>query len=339
MAPDPTWIRSLPKVELHTHLEGTLLPERIGELAAKAGVLLPRSPEELFQFQSLAEFLELIALSCGLVRDPSDAEQIAYEQAVNAACDGVVYQEVMLTPMSWGGLPYQALVQAVGAGYERAHRAGHADCRVLATMVRRQTPEEALEFVRWIGDARPARVVGIGLEGDEANDEYTSGRFEAAYVLAGELGLGRTAHTGESSGPNGVRDALKRLRVSRLDHGIRAAEDPSLLEELASEGIACNVCLSSNLALVDSDLRKHPLPALIAAGVPVTVNTDDWVRFGPVSSELAAVSDLLDWEESDLVASTRVAVDVAFCDSERKAALHRGLDEFVNDPAPGELPS
>jgi adenosine deaminase len=329
MALNPAWIRSLPKVELHTHLEGTLLPERIGQLAEKAGVELPRTPDELFEFKSLAEFLELIALSCGLVQDPADAEQIAYEQGVSAARDGVVYQEVMLTPMSWGGIPYQDLVEAVGAGYERAHGDGHADCRILATMVRRQTPVEALEFVRWIGDVRPARVVGVGLEGDETTDEYTSGRFESAYALAGKLGLGRTAHTGESSGPEGVRDALKWLHVTRLDHGIRAAEDPALLKELASDGIACNVCLSSNLALVDSDLRHHPLPALVAAGVPVTINTDDWVRFGPVSSEIALVSDLLGWDESDAIAATRRAIDVAFCDTEAKVALHRGLDRFV----------
>jgi adenosine deaminase len=328
MRVDLSWIAELPKVELHTHLEGTLTPDRIGELADLAGVVLPRSPEQLFEFDDLAGFLELISLSCGLVRRPEDAERIAYELAAHAAGDGVIYQEVMLTPESWAGLPYQDLIDAVGSGFEHAFRDGYADCRILATLVRRQSPEEALEFVRWLGKERPTRVVGLGLEGDEKFDELTSGRFEEAYAEAGDSGFGLTAHTGESSGPVGARDALDRLKVTRLDHGIRAAEDLSLVTRLVDEGISCNVCLASNMALVYTDLSDHPLPQLVEAGVGITVNTDDWQRFGPLSSELASVATLMDWGPTDLIGVTRTAIDSSFCDPDRKAALHAVVDGF-----------
>ncbi|MCW2888173.1 MAG: adenosine deaminase [Streptosporangiaceae bacterium] len=323
-------IKALPKVELHVHLEGAFSAARIVELAGKSGVPLPRPIDRFFEFDGLGEFLTLLDWWCGLVRTEEDAELLAYDFARHLSADGIVYAEVITNPTHWSGLPLEPLITAFGAGFGRAHAEGHTDCRLNLSILRGQSAEEALELVEWMGSRRPDRVVGLSVDGNEAATGRTGERFAPAYARAHELGFGLTAHAGESSGPEGVWDALDLLHVSRIDHGVRAAEDPELVRRLADERVTLNICLSSNLSLVYPALREHPIGLLHKAGVPVTINTDDPLMLGvTLAGEMDMAAEHLGWDISDLAAATHRAVDAAFCSAEEKNRLHAAVIAFA----------
>ncbi|MDY7100303.1 MAG: adenosine deaminase [Actinomycetota bacterium] len=324
-------ITELPKIELHVHLEGTFNPSRIRELAARAGEELPRPAEDMYVTTNLAEFLEALDWVCGLVRDTDTASEQAATFAHRLAAQGVVYAEVIINPTHWAGLDAPDLLAAVADGFERAHADGGADCRLLPSILRAQSAGDAIALVETVLKLDHPRIVGLSIDGnEEAEGPGSSRRFVEAYSLARDAGLGATAHAGESSGPEGVRDALDLLGVTRVDHGVRSADDPELLGRLATEEVTLNVCLSSNCHLVYGSIDEHPIRELIGAGVPVTINTDDpdTLRV-TLSSELALAARHLGWGADELVESQRRAVRASFAPAERKAELLALLDDHV----------
>jgi adenosine deaminase len=177
---------------------------------------------------------------------------------------------------------------------------------------------------------RNPRIVGLSIDGNEQAAGRTGPRFAHAFAKAREAGIATTAHAGESSGPEGVWDALDLLRVNRIDHGVRAAEDPKLLARLAREEIVLNVCLTSNLVLLYPSIELHPLRKLLEAGVHATVNTDDPELLGiTLTSEWAKVASLCGWTREDAVATTRRAIDAAFCDEAKKRELRVELESYL----------
>ncbi len=336
---DPTALRPLAKIELHVHLEGTFAPARVAELAAAAGEALPRPLDRLYDAEDLAGFLDTLDWVCSLVRDVWAARQVALDFGAYCRAQGIVYAEAIVNPTHWAGLATDELIEALAAGFDAVAAGGGPDVRLLPSILRTQTAEEAEALVDWIVDARPARVVGLSVDGNEAATGRTAERFAGAYARAGAVGLGRTAHAGESSGPAGVRDALDVLGVSRIDHGVRAAEDPALIRRLVEDGVTLNVCLSSNCALLYDDVADHPWPELVAAGVSTTVNTDDPEVLGvDLVGELGRAAALLNWGFEEVVAAQHRAIDAAFCDAADKARLRATLPpasegETRNEPA------
>lgn len=331
-------LRALPKVELHVHLEGTLGRDRIVELAGAAGEPLPRPADELFAFGDLDGFLSFLDWTCRLVRDRDQAERVAYDFASRAHRDGTHYAEVIVNPGHWRDWPTPDLVDALAAGFDRAVSDGLTDCRLLLSVLREQSGDEALALVRWMADERPPRVLGLSVDGNEARAGRTGPRFAPAFRLARAEGFGCVAHAGESSGPEGVVDALDLLEVDRIDHGVRAAEDPGLVARLAGAGVVLDVCLTSNLTMLYETFDDHPLEQLLAAGVPVTLNTDDPGYLGiDLTGEFELASTRLGWSIDVAVERVRTAIDAAFCEQERVAELHRLLDEFVARHAHGRL--
>jgi adenosine deaminase len=330
-------VRAFPKVELHVHLESCVSAETIAELAAGLGVPMLRPVDQLFSYGSLEDLLRTCEWWCDLFRSVEIAEDIAYRTAEQMAAEGTVYAEVMTGPMYWTHVGYQSLLPALCAGFDRAFDDGHADCRLIPTISREQSGEWSLELVEWVGGQRLPRIVGLGLDGNEETTGRTCPRFEPAFARAAEIGLGRTAHAGESSGPDGVRDALDTLRVDRIDHGVRAIEDPALVERLADERVTLNVCTGSNIALgLYRDIFEHPIGRLIEAGVPVTVNSDDNRAINvSLPGEFVEVGRSLGWTMADVEAATTRAIDTAFCDDRRVAELRAQVGAFVrSDPAP-----
>ncbi len=323
-------IDTVPKVELHVHLEGTFSPARIAELAEAAGQVLPRPADQMYVTTDLADFLDALDLVCGLVRDPATAAAQAGSFAHTLGAQGVRYAEVIVNPTHWSGLEADQLVVAVCDGFEAAHRDGGADCRLLPSLLRSQSEDEALALVELMVRLDLARIVGLSIDGDEAAvGPGSSARFAAAYDRARSRGFGTTAHAGESSGPEGVSDALDLLGVSRVDHGVRAIEDADLVARLVADQVTLNVCVSSNCHLLRTALAEHPIGALIDAGVPVTVNTDDPETLGiSLTSELHLVSEHLGWGPADLVEAQRRAVWASFASAEVKQGLLAALDDF-----------
>lgn len=331
MTLDAAAIAELPKIELHVHLEGTFNPARIRELAARAGERLPRPAEEMYVTTNLAEFLVALDWVCGLVRDTETASEQAATFAHRLAAQGVVYAEVIVNPTHWAGVDTPDLLAAVADGFERAHDDGGADCRLLPSILRAQSAGDALALVETILKLDHPRIIGLSIDGnEEAEGPGSSRRFVEAYDLARSSGLGATAHAGESSGPDGVRDALDLLGVSRIDHGVRSIDDPALVARLRDDQITLDVCLSSNCHLVYPSIDDHPIRALTAAGVPITINTDDpdTLRV-TLASELALAAGHLRWDVGELVESQRRAVRASFAPEERKAELLGLLDAYA----------
>ncbi len=327
---DPDLVRRLPKVELHVHLEGTLSAERIAAMAADLGEPLPRPVDELFTFETLSSFLGFLDWTCGLIRTAEFAAQVAYDFAARASNDGTLYAEVIINPTHWQSWDLAQLVEALTVGFERAQADGLAECHLLLSILRAQSAEEALALAEWMGVHRPRRVLGLSVDGDESRAGPTGPRFAAAYSRAGELGFGRTAHAGESSGADGVRDALDLLHVDRIDHGVRAIEDPALVIRLAQIGTALNVCLSSNLIHLYPTEESHPFKRLHEAGVKMTINTDDPGYIGiDLTGECARVAELMGWDLAQLADVTRVAIEASFAPARTKARLHDAVDAFV----------
>ena len=323
-------VRGLPKVELHVHLEGTLERERIAEIAAVVGEPLPRPVEQLFDFDSLSTFLEFLDWTCSIVRTPELAAQLAYDFAARATRDGILYAEVIINPTHWQRWDLGELIDALTEGFDRAEADGLAECHLLLSILRSQSGEDALALVEWMGEHRPRRVLGLSIDGDEARAGRTGPRFAAAYERAGELGFGRTAHAGESSGADGVRDAIDLLHVDRIDHGVRAIDDPEIVHRLVDEDITLNVCISSNLVHLYPDLPSHPFLALHRAGVPVTLNTDDPGYVGiDLTGEFLKAANAAGWGMAELAGVTRRAIDAAFCPPATAARLHAAVDAYL----------
>jgi adenosine deaminase len=325
-------VRGLPKVELHVHLEGTLERERIAEIAAAVGEPLPRPMDRLFDFDSLSTFLEFLDWTCSIVRTPELAAQVAYDFAARASRDGTLYVEVIINPTHWQRWDLGELIDALTTGFDRAEADGLAECHLLLSILRSQSAQEALALVEWMGEHRPRRVLGLSIDGDEARAGRTGPRFAAAYDRAGELGFGRTAHAGESSGADGVRDALDLLHVDRIDHGVRAIDDPEIVQRLVDDNVTLNVCISSNLVHLYPDVSSHPFLALHHAGVPVTLNTDDPGYVGvDLTGEFTRAAGAAGWGLADLAGVTRRAIDAAFCPPATAARLHAAVDAYVAD--------
>ena len=177
---------------------------------------------------------------------------------------------------------------------------------------------------------RTPRLAGLSGDGIEALSGRTGERFRPAFLAAKAAGFGCTVHAGESSGPEGVRDALDLLKADRLDHGVRAAEDPNLVERLARERVPLNICLTSNLTLLYRRPEDHPLRRLLDAGAAVTLNRDDPTFLGglTLTEELRRAAEFASMTLQELIRCQENAVDAAFCGAETKAALREALAEF-----------
>ncbi|WP_229263615.1 adenosine deaminase [Cohnella cholangitidis] len=328
---DADWLAGMPKAELHIHLEGSIPTATLLNLAGKYDVDLPRPAERLYEFDGLKSFLAFLDWICGLIRSDDDLEGIAYEFARTMSEQRVAYAEVIVNPSHWRKhWTVDRLAASIVSGFERAAGEGLADCRLLLSILRTQSGEDAETLVDWMIANRNPRIVGLSIDGNEQAAGRTGTRFAQAFAKAKAAGIATTAHAGESSGPEGVRDALDLLRVNRIDHGVRAAEDPELLARLAREGIALNVCLTSNLVLLYPSIDLHPLRKLLEAGVRVTVNTDDPALLDVTQgSEWAKVASLCEWTRRDAAAAARRAIDAAFCDEGRKRELHLELDSYL----------
>jgi adenosine deaminase len=345
-APGPTGrvdepaVRRIPKAEVHVHLEGCFELADVAELARAAGESLPRPVAEALDADGpggLAAFLRMLDWQCGLVRTAEQAARAAYRFAARESSSGIGYADLIVNPTHWtawaGRIP--ALFDAFAAGLDEAEQDGLATVGLCPSLLRQQTASGAAELVDWMVSARPRRVVALSLDGDERSAGRVSERFADAFARAASAGFGRTVHAGESSGPDGVWDAVRVLGADRIDHGVRCVEDPELVTTLAGQRIPLGVCPLSNIVLgVAADRRSHPLDALRRAGVPVSVNTDDpaVLRYRN-EQEWAACAEAYGWGTDVVVELARTSVVASFADPDRKRALLAELDALVPAPA------
>lgn len=274
----------IPKVELHCHVEGTVRPETVLELARKAGRRLPvEDPSQLYRYDSLDGFLAVFWLVQETLVSREDWARIAFESIVDGAAHGLRYREMFFTPARHlaAGQDLGDIVAGLTEGIEQAESATSARCMLIAEIDRAYGAAAGTELVQRLGElrreGRAERVIGIGADSTELGVDLRA--FGPAFELARGLGLRRTCHAGEAVGvgPDNIRVALDDLGAERIDHGVAIVEDPVLLDRLARERVPLTVCPTSNVVIANRfpSLAEHPLPALVDAGLLVTINTDD----------------------------------------------------------------
>ncbi|WP_421996618.1 adenosine deaminase [Reyranella sp.] len=312
----------IPKAELHCHLEGSIPPALAHTLAARNGLAMPpglMSEGGHYVWNDFLSFLKAYDLVCTTLRTPRDFGDVIYSYLAGAARQGAVYVEMFCSPERPAalGLSYGQWLEALEEGIERARREFGIEGRIIVICIRHLGPERALRMVQKMV-AEPHRyVVGFGMGGDEA--KFAPADFAPAYRLAHEHGYGCTVHAGEVVGPESVWAAIRDLPVTRIGHGVRSADDPRLMEELARRGTVLEVCPGSNVALgLYPDRASHPLHRLIAAGVRVTLNSDDPPFF---NTSLGEEYDKAGLGEAELRGIARTAIEASFADEATRRRL------------------
>ncbi len=337
---DEAWIAGLPKAEVHCHLEGCIDRALVREAARRQGqpvrdVLGNGGGPAI---ANLADLLGYLDFTCSLIDQPDEIAAIAYAAARHAAASGTHYLDVIVTPVHWRAwkdrLP--AMVDSLDRGFRQAEEDGLTPAGLCISLDRAQSSAEARELVGWMVSARHERVVALSIDGNEEHGSNTD-RFAEAFATAARSGLRCCAHAGESSGPAGVRQAVEILGAERVDHGIRAIEDPRLVTDLASRQIPLDICPTSNRILgLTPDPALHPLERLRLAGVPVSLNTDDPLVYGcDLVGELSSTARTFGWGREELISVARTSIVSCFAEEGRRQDMIRALEAYVGDTATG----
>ncbi|PDV97495.1 adenosine deaminase [Candidatus Chloroploca asiatica] len=285
-----TFITQMPKVELHLHLEGTITPRTLLVLAERNGVTLPANDEEgvaaLFRYRDFGDFLNVFMAMTRAIVSGEDFEQLAYELGHDLAQQNVRYAEVMISPMQYllRGLDLYEVIEGTMAGFAQVEREADIVLRLALDYGRQYGPERAWESLEVACALMHRGVVGWSIGGNEIG--HPPEPFAPVFAAARAAGLGVMAHAGEVVGPVSVWGAIEFLEAQRVGHGVRSVDDPLLVQTLAERGIVLDICPSSNLLTgAIKTWASHPLPSLLAAGVQVTINSDDPTFFATTLTE------------------------------------------------------
>jgi adenosine deaminase len=338
---------ALPKVELHCHVEGTIRPSTVVELASKNGISLPTNePTELYRYSSLDSFLEIFWLVQSLLGDPDDWERAAYESLVDAARHGLRYREMFFTPARHmaAGQRLGEIVAGLTRGIERAEAETGVRCMLICDIDRSFGQGPALELVEAAVDLRRDglgdRLVGIGMDSTEKGVDPRA--FADAFRLAGRAGFRRTAHAGEDTGPQNIATALGALRIERIDHGLAILGDPELAARVAGWRMPLTVCPNSNVVIANkfASLAEHPFRRMRQAGLLATLNTDDPAMTDlDLGREYRSAAEALEMPWAEMIAVALDGVDASWLDDGEKRALRSSFEHEIASITPPASPS
>jgi len=280
----PALLARMPKAELHIHIEGSLEPELIFKLAQRNQVALRYASVEAlrqaYAFTDLQSFLDIYYAGASVLLQEQDFYDMAWAYFEKAKADNVVHAELFFDPQTHTarGVAMETVMRGLSRACTDAHDHLGVSGALILCFLRHLSEEDAFATLE---EAEPFLELFIGVGLDSSERGHPPGKFERVFARAKELGLHRVAHAGEEGPAAYVRDALDLLGAQRIDHGVRSIDDPALMRRLAAEQIPLTVCPLSNLKLcVVGTLADHPLPALLAAGLVATVNSDDPAYFG-----------------------------------------------------------
>jgi len=328
-------IRALPKAELHIHIEGSLEPEMMFELAQRNRVELPYADVEAirsaYEFNCLQDFLDLYYQGMSVLLTQQDFHDLTWAYLERCRDDNVVHTEIFFDPRGHTdrGVSFETMFEGIWSALERGRLELGISSRVIMCFLRHldedaafATLEQALPFLD--------RIEGVGLDSSEVG--HPPDKFLSVFKRAGELGLKRVAHAGEEGPPEYVYQALEGLRVDRIDHGNRSLEDAALVERLARERMPLTVCPQSNLRLaVVKDMAEHPIRRMLAAGLKATVNSDDPAYFGGyMNDNFNALVDAVGLTGEEILALVQNSFEASFLDPD---SISRHL-EAVAEKAP-----
>jgi adenosine deaminase len=336
-------IEQLPKVELHCHLEGTMRPQTLVELAARNGLELPlpSGAEQadltaLFTYVSLDDFLRVFWLVQSALVSRDDWTRLAYESVVDAAAHGRIYAEVFFTPARHldSGQRLADIIAGIDEGMTEAEAVTGSRVRLIADMDRAfgaaagEQMVTELVALRRAGAAGCERVIGIGMDSTELGVDPRD--YEGAYRAAAAGGLRRTAHQGENSGPDAIAMCVDVLGAERIDHGLSLLDDAALTMRFATEQVPLTVCPLSNVLIANAmpSLAEHPYPAMRAAGLLATLNTDDpGLTLTNLGQEYREAAEAFGYDLSDMVAIAADGVRASWLSAGEKSELIRDIEK------------
>jgi adenosine deaminase len=318
-------IPSIPKAELHCHIEGAASAGLVMQQGERYGVDTSSfvDPARGYIWTDFTSFLDAYDRAAALFRSADDYTLLAEDHYLGLAAQNCLYAEVFASPDHAAriGCSYTELIEAIATGIRNANTRTGIEGRIIVVGLRHEGPERVEATARLVRDNPHPMVTGFGMAGDER--VFRQADFQRAFRIAGEAGLGLTVHAGELCGAESVRDALDHLDVSRIGHGVRAIEDPELVRRLAAEGIVLETCPASNIALnVFSGYANHPFRRLEEAGCRVTLNSDDPPHFhSSLANEYRIAAEEFGYQVQDLERFTRIAIEAAFVDGDTRRRL------------------
>ncbi len=315
-----------PKAELHVHIEGAIKPKLARQLAKKNNINLPSSifaDEDNYAWKDFFHFMKAYDVVAGLIRSPEDCALVVYEYLKQSASEGVLYNELIISPTHFAlqGMSYLEMLEGAKQGIDQAKKESGIQTRLLIAAVRHEGVDVVEKVVQEMIDYPDPTVVGLNLAGDEVN--FPPKLFKDSFHAAHKAGYGCVAHAGEVVGPESVWEAIDSLPVARIGHGVRSVEDPDLMKELIKRSITLEVCPSSNVALgVYPSYDEHPLRKLFEAGIKITLNSDDPYFFNTtIGKEYQIAFDEFRLSETNLIKITQTAIENSFADQATKEAL------------------
>ncbi|MCJ1392310.1 adenine deaminase [Xylographa bjoerkii] len=338
------FLAALPKCEHHMHLEGSLSPSLLFTLAARNRIPLPNSdpafasPSTLLTryttFASLDDFLHYYFIGMSVLLHAGDFELLAWEYFQRAKADGVVHAEVFFDPQAHTGrgVAYETVVE----GFTRACRRAEQELGITTGLILcflRHLPateaEETFARAHEKGHFDEGVLMGLGLDSSEVG--FPAGLFEQVYALGEEKGVRRTAHAGEEGGPESVREAMEKLGIERVDHGIRMVGDEALMREVAERGMLVTVCPLSNVRLrCVKHVGELPIREFLQEGVRFSVNSDDPAYFGGyILDNYCAVQEAFDLSVGEWVGIAGDSIGGSWCGEERKGEMRGMLEEVA----------
>ncbi len=328
------FIAGLPKAELHLHIEGTLEPELMFELARRNGVALPfASVEEVrraYEFSNLQDFLNIYYKGADVLRTAADFRDLALAYFTRAAADGVRHAEIFFDPQTHTdrGIAFATVADGLLAGIAEAEAAHGITARLILCFLRHLDEDAAFATLRAAGPWLD-RIAAVGLDSSERG--HPPEKFARVFAAARARGLRLVAHAGEEGPPAYVTQAIDLLGVDRLDHGNRALEDPLLTARLARTAMTLTVCPLSNLKLrVVDDIAAHPIPRMLRLGLRVTVNSDDPAYFGGyINDNYRALATMDELDRQDFTTLARNSFLGSFLSDEAVAGHLAAIEAYV----------
>ncbi len=320
--------QAMPKVELHVHLEGSIRPETVLELAKRNSVSLPHDTleglKEWYQFRDFEHFVEIYVAVSKCIKTPEDIEYIAREFLIGQHAQNILHTDVTYTASTiarYCGIPWNEQIDALERAMSWGLKELGVSMSLIIDIVRGDSLEQAMEVAQIAVSGIGRGVGALGLAGIEGKN--TASPYLAAFEFAKSEGLPVIPHAGETQGAYSIREAIDVISPTRIGHGVRCLEDSGVVADIVERGIVLEVCPSSNVCLGGFPrLEEHPLPKLIDAGILVTINSDDPPMFSTsLSEEFSRCSDVFGFSESELKRFVLIAAENCLVSDARRQEI------------------
>ena len=329
-----SFIKSLPKVELHIHIEGSLEPEMLFDLAKKNNVDIPfKSVEEVhkaYSFTKLQDFLDIYYQGMNVLQTEQDFYDLTYAYLKKSTLNNVLHSEIFFDPQGHTerGIEFEVVINGITNALDDGYDNLGISSKLIMCFLRHLSEEDAFKTLEMALPYKD-KIIGVGLDSSEIG--HPPSKFERVFSKAREEGFLILAHAGEEGPPEYIWEAINLLKIDRLDHGNRALEDEVLVQKLVQMDMTLTICPLSNLKLcVVKNLREHPLKTILNKGLKATVNSDDPSYFGGyMNDNFISITNALNLEKSDLVTLVRNSIDASFLEDLPKLSLMKKLDQYL----------